>query len=171
MQIPDKVNAKRRSKIYITRELHRLTKSPSENYSVGLLDDCIYTWDVLIIGPRDTIYENALLRGVLIFPETYPDDPPSFKFITEMWHPNIDRTGEVCISILHKPGDDEYGYEEATERWMPVRDVESVILSIMLLLVSPNSESPANLEAAQEFLTDPQAYRKRVKALAQSTIE
>ncbi|KAI5184923.1 ubiquitin-conjugating enzyme E2 G1 [Nematocida homosporus] len=166
-----RADPKKRSKIFISKELHRMTKSPSENYSVGLLNDCIYTWEVLIIGPKDTIYENALLRGVLVFPETYPEDPPSFKFLSPMWHPNIDKDGNLCISILHKSGDDEYGYEDASERWMPVRDIESVLFSIMLLLVSPNSESPANLEAAQEFQKDLSTYNKKVRRLAQSTLE
>ncbi|KAJ8910253.1 hypothetical protein NQ315_004986 [Exocentrus adspersus] len=52
--------------------------------------------------------------------------------------------------ILH-PGDDEFGYEATNERWMPVRDPESVIISIILLLSSPNAESPANVEAAQQL--------------------
>ena len=50
------------------------------------------------------------------FPIDYPNNPPKFKFINEMWHPNSEsskcfnkslniykivyRTGEVCISIL-----------------------------------------------------------------------
>ena len=35
-------------------------------------------------------------------------------------HPNVYDTGEVCISILHAPGNDEYGYENAGERWLPI---------------------------------------------------
>ena len=31
---------------------------------------------------------------------------------------------KVCISILHDPGDDQYGYEKASERWLPVHTVE-----------------------------------------------
>ncbi|KAI5181405.1 ubiquitin-conjugating enzyme E2 G1 [Nematocida sp. AWRm80] len=165
------IDTKKRSRIFISKELQRLSKSPSENYSVGLVDDNIYVWEVLIIGPRDTMFESALLKGVLVFPETYPEDPPTFKFISEMWHPNIDIHGNVCISILHKPGDDEFGYEEACERWMPVRDINSILLSIILLLVEPNSESPANLEAAQEYNNNRSAYLKRVKRLAEKSIE
>jgi ubiquitin-protein ligase len=32
--------------------------------------------------------------------------PPTMKFATEMWHPNIYPDGKVCISILHAPGVD-----------------------------------------------------------------
>ena len=31
--------------------------------------------------------------------------------------------GNVCISILHAPGDDPSGYELASERWSPVHTV------------------------------------------------
>ncbi|OAG31869.1 ubiquitin-conjugating enzyme E2 G1 [Nematocida displodere] len=162
---------KKRSRVFISKELQRMMKTPNENFSVGLLGDNIYEWEVAIIGPRDTLYENAILRGVLSFPETYPDDPPSFKFVSEMWHPNIEPGGKLCISILHRAGDDEYGYEEACERWMPVRDTNSILLSIVLLLLEPNTESPANIEAAQEYQSDNQAYNRRVAVLAQRTIE
>jgi ubiquitin-protein ligase len=40
----------------------------------------------------------------------------------------VDKNGDVCISILHEPGDDKYGYEKAEERWLPVHTVESKIV-------------------------------------------
>ena len=68
--------------------------------------------------PADTLYEGAILRARLIFPEVsltpppgcvadvqeYPLQPPKMIFDSEMWHPNVystsDKKGEVCISIL-----------------------------------------------------------------------
>ena len=70
------------------------------------------------------------------------------KFISEIWHPNIDKNGDVCISILHEPGDDKYGYEKAAERWLPVHTVETILLSVISMLADPNYESPANVDAA-----------------------
>ena len=29
-----------------------------------------------------------------------------FRFLTDIYHPNIEKDGKVCISILHEPGDD-----------------------------------------------------------------
>ncbi|NXC92003.1 UB2R1 enzyme, partial [Cercotrichas coryphoeus] len=40
------------------------------------------------------------------FPIDYPYSPPTFRFLTKMWHPNIYENGDVCISILHPPVDD-----------------------------------------------------------------
>ena len=39
---------------------------------------------------------------------------PSLRFLTDIWHPNIEKDGKVCISILHEPGDDRFGYEKAS---------------------------------------------------------
>ncbi|KPM07020.1 Ubiquitin-conjugating enzyme-like protein 1 [Sarcoptes scabiei] len=70
------------------------------------------------------------------------------RFLTEIWHPNIDKNGNVCISILHEPGDDRFGYEKASERWLPVHTVETILISVISMLADPNDESPANVDAA-----------------------
>lgn len=57
--------------------------------------------------------------------------------------------GEVCISILHPPGDDPNHYESASERWSPIQSVEKILISVMSMLAEPNDESPANVEAAK----------------------
>ena len=30
------------------------------------------------------------------------------KFTTPIWHPNVYTNGDVCISILHEPGEDAF---------------------------------------------------------------
>ena len=82
----------------------------------------------------DTLYEGGFLKAELIFPPEYPLLPPKMKFITPMWHPNIYADGTVCISILHAPGKDEWGYEDASERWLPVHTVESIVRILNLLM-------------------------------------
>jgi ubiquitin-conjugating enzyme E2 G1 len=56
--------------------------------------------------------------------------------------------GDVCISILHPPGEDKWGYERPEERWLPVHTVETILLSVISMLSDPNDESPANIQAA-----------------------
>ena len=60
--------------------------------------------------------------------------------------------GDVCISILHEPGEDRFGYEDSSERWLPVHTVETIMLSVISMLSDPNDESPANLDAAVSFI-------------------
>jgi ubiquitin-conjugating enzyme E2 G1 len=96
------------------------------------------------------------------FPQDYPNKPPTVRFVSEMWHPNVYADGRVCISILHSPGDDPMGYEQASERWSPVQTVETIMLSIISMLSSPNDESPANIDAAKQFREDFPGFRKKV---------
>jgi len=117
---------------------------------------------ITIMGPADTLYEGGIFQARMVFPPEYPNLPPTVSFTSDVWHPNVYRDGRVCISILHPPGKDPHGYEAAGERWRPVHTVESILLSIVSLLSSPNDESPANLEAAKEWREDPEGFRKRV---------
>jgi ubiquitin-conjugating enzyme E2 G1 len=78
----------------------------------------LFRWEVMIMGPPDTDYEGGFFKAHLTFPKEFPFMPPKLKFETEMWHPNVYKDGRVCISILHAPGDDEFGMEDAgTRRW------------------------------------------------------
>ncbi|KAF8486991.1 ubiquitin-conjugating enzyme [Russula ochroleuca] len=160
--------------LLLRRQLTEITKHPLEGFSAGLVDESnLYEWDVMIIGPPDTLYEGGFFKARLTFPPEYPDLPPKMRFITHMWHPNIYPNGDVCISILHAPGDDQYGYEDAGERWMPVHSVSSILLSVISLLSSenPNLDSPANVDAAKEVRTDLAAYKKKVRRLVRRTAE
>ena len=60
----------------------------------------------------------------------------------------VHKNGEVCISILHEPGDDKFGYQTASERWLPIHTVESILISVISMITDPNDESPANVDAA-----------------------
>lgn len=95
-------------------------------------------------------------------------------FQTEMLHPNIYPDGKVCISILHAPGEDQFNLQEKSEeRWRPILNVESVLVSVLSMLTdtAPNLDSPANVDAAKLFKEDPKQYRKQVRRLARKSQE
>lgn len=84
----------------------------------------------------------------------------------------VDKNGDVCISILHEPGDDNYGYEKAAERWLPIHTVETILISVISMLADPNDESPANVDAAKEWREFPEIFKKKVvKCVRQSQEE
>ncbi|VDQ02475.1 unnamed protein product [Trichobilharzia regenti] len=84
-------------------------------------------------------------KARLSFPDDYPYSPPTMHFLSRMYHPNIYENGEVCISILHSPGDDPQSGELPSER--------TVLLSVISLLNEPNIHSAAHVDASV-------AYRK-----------
>ncbi|KAH8586442.1 ubiquitin-conjugating enzyme/RWD-like protein [Bisporella sp. PMI_857] len=120
--------------------------------SCGLIDGNIFKWEVILMINEDDnrYYGGGNFRCILAFPQDYPHMPPTLTFQTPIpFHPNIYENGQLCISILHPPGEDPYGYESGAERWTPVQTPESILISVISLLHSPNDESPANVEAGK----------------------
>ncbi len=55
------------------------------------------------------------------------------------------------------------GYESVSERWSPVQSPETILLSVISMLSSPNDESPANVEAARLWREDQKEFRRRCR--------
>lgn len=159
--------------LLLKRQLAELNKKGTDGFSAGLIDDeDFFKWEVFIVGPADTHYEGGFFKAHLIFPKDYPQKPPKMKFISEMWHPNVHKDGEVCISILHEPGEDKYGYEKASERWLPIHTVETILISVISMLADPNDESPANVDAAKDWREDYNgAFKKKVNKCVRKSQE
>jgi ubiquitin-conjugating enzyme E2 G1 len=81
------------------------------------------------------------------------------------------KDGKVCISILHAPGNDPNNYENASERWLPVHTVESILVSVISMLANPNDESAANLDAAKEWRDENDKFRKKVHETVRRALE
>ncbi len=70
--------------LLLRKQLAELSKNPVEGFSAGLIDDMdIFRWEVLIIGPSDTLYEGGFFKCHLIFPKEYPLRPPKLKVCIE----------------------------------------------------------------------------------------
>lgn len=134
----------------IMRDLHVLYKSNSDSLFATPLENDILTWVSIIYGPKNTDYENGTFCLILQFSENYPQTPPSVRFISTMFHPNIYTDGRLCLDILNN-------------KWTPTYDAFSILMCIQSLLSDPNSNSPANVEAADIFEQNIELYKKRVK--------
>eukprot|EP01122_Echinamoeba_exundans_P001298 TRINITY_DN1137_c0_g1_i2.p1 TRINITY_DN1137_c0_g1~~TRINITY_DN1137_c0_g1_i2.p1 ORF type:complete len:178 (-),score=48.10 TRINITY_DN1137_c0_g1_i2:77-589(-) len=158
--------------ILLAKQLKELQRNPVEGMSAGLVDDSnLFEWQIMLVGPPDTLYEGGMFNAIMTFPPNYPDMPPKLKFTTPLYHPNIYENGEVCISILHPPGDDKWGYERAEERWLPVHTVETILLSVISMLSDPNDMSPANIEAAKTWRENKDLFKKKVKRCVERSLE
>ena len=91
----------------LMREYKELTLHPPEGITAGPMDESDFLkWSAWIAGPPGTPFEGGLFEAKLVFPPDYPLSPPKMHFVSQMFHPNVYPNGEVCISILHPPGDD-----------------------------------------------------------------
>lgn len=123
-----------------------------------LSDSDLFTWVASIVGPDESPFEGGIFQLRIQFPDAYPSHPPRVRFITEMFHPNIFADGSLCLDILQ-------------DKWKPVYTVGTILTSIQSLLTDPNNASPANPDAARLLATNPKEYKKRVRRLAEKSVE
>lgn len=90
----------------------------------------------------ETPFEDGTFRLVLTFDESYPNKPPTVKFLSKMFHPNVYANGELCLDILQN-------------RWSPTYDVAAILTSIQSLLHDPNPNRLAltRLQVLRSLLT------------------
>ena len=124
----------------LSQEIKSLQETPVEGSVTKLINESnLFEWEVAIFGPPDTLYTGGYFKAHMKFPNDYPYSPPSVKFITKMFHPNVYHNGNVCISILHPPVHDPKSGERLEERWNPTQSIRTVLLSIVSLLNEPNT--------------------------------
>ena len=53
-----------------------------------------------MLGPPDTPYSGGVFKLEILLPERYPFEPPKLRFVTQIYHPNVDEGGRICLDIL-----------------------------------------------------------------------
>jgi Ubiquitin-conjugating enzyme len=53
----------------------------------------IMRWRAAVFGPDGTIWEDGIFKLSLEFTESYPQAPPTVKFVSRVYHPNGARAG------------------------------------------------------------------------------
>ncbi|CAD5219056.1 unnamed protein product [Bursaphelenchus okinawaensis] len=140
----------------LMRDFKKLQEDPPSGVSGAPTEENIMVWEAIIFGPQDTPFEDGTFKLSLEFTEEYPNKPPSVKFLSKMFHPNVYADGSICLDILQN-------------RWSPTYDVAAVLTSIQSLLDEPNPNSPANSVAAQLYQENRREYEKRVQAIVEQS--
>ena len=135
----------------IQKELVELTKDPPANCSAGpIKDDDYYLWQGTIFGPEGSPYHGGVFHMNISFPQEYPFKPPKVTFKTKVFHPNIDRKGNICLDILK-------------ENWSPVLSISRLLLSISSLLTDPNPDDPLAPDVAYLYKKDKEEFTRMAR--------
>merc|ERR1719223_289478 len=118
----------------ITKELKDMQRDPPSNCSAGPANSSngqsdMFKWNANIYGPAGSPYEGGVFQLQIEFPPDYPFKPPKVKFVTKVYHCNINDKGGICLDILK-------------DNWSPALTISKVLLSICSLLTDPNPDDP-----------------------------
>src|SRR3989338_1967298 len=87
----------------IMKDLKEVTESTNENVTAEPVNpDNIFNWRGVIKGPVGSPYEGGEFRFNIEFPTDYPFKPPVFHFLKQVYHPNINKEGKICLEVLSK---------------------------------------------------------------------
>ena len=66
-----------------------------------------------------------------MIPTRYPIEPPKIRFVTPIFHPNIDNAGRICLDSLKMP---------PKGAWVPSLNISTLLTTIRLLMAEPNAD-------------------------------
>jgi len=125
----------------IIKETQRLLTEPAPGISASPSEDNLRYFNVMILGPSQSPYEGGVFKLELFLPEEYPMAAPKVRFLTKIYHPNIDKLGRICLDILK-------------DKWSPALQIRTVLLSIQALLSAPNPDDPLSENIAKHWKTN-----------------
>lgn len=142
--------------IRLKTEAKEFQNSPPPNCSANPVDsNNLYKWNATIIGPIDSPYSGGIFNLKIYFPKKYPFSPPKVKFVTKIYHPNIDNYGSICLDVLK-------------DQWSPALTTSKILLSICSLLTDPNPDDPLMVDIANQYKKNRKLYEATAKEWTQS---
>ncbi|XP_054168838.1 ubiquitin-conjugating enzyme E2 N [Oppia nitens] len=122
----------------IIKETQRLMAEPVPGISAIPDESNARYFHVVVAGPEESPFEGGVFKLELFLPEEYPMSAPKVRFMTKIYHPNIDKLGRICLDILK-------------DKWSPALQIRTVLLSIQALLSAPNPDDPLANDVAEQW--------------------
>lgn len=132
------------------RQIEKQSHEYAKMFQLVMVDDNIYHWAAWLHGPEESLYEGYKFKLDVQLPNNYPYSPIKVKFITPIKHVNVNSQGDICLDILNN-------------NWKPSQNIQSIMLSLRLLLSHPNTDDPLNSDLAELYRTNKTLYEKTVR--------
>ncbi|CAG7834319.1 unnamed protein product, partial [Allacma fusca] len=137
--------------------LKHSTDSTSTNPPPGVVCRQGDTLDVInadITGPPGSPFEKGTFSVEVSLSERYPFTPPNARFVTPIYHPNVDNNGRICLSGL-KP--------KPAGSWNCSMNIAVILSAIRLLMSEPNLGDPLMADIATEYKDNLALFRTKAE--------
>mmetsp|Transcript_7641 Transcript_7641/g.17430 ORF Transcript_7641/g.17430 Transcript_7641/m.17430 type:complete len:214 (-) Transcript_7641:131-772(-) len=136
----------------LIKEVQEYTKNPVSDIRLQVNEENVTDIRAELIGPEETPYHGGFFEIKLLFGPDFPAVPPKGFFLTPIFHPNVSKTGEICVNTLKKD-------------WKSDCKLSHILMVIRCLLIEPNPESALNEEAGRMFMEDYESYAQRARLI------
>ncbi|CAF0997074.1 unnamed protein product [Rotaria magnacalcarata] len=131
-------------------EIRALRDDPPDGIRAEPLDSSCCHWHASIWGPSSSPYEGGIFYLYLHIPQSYPMIPPIVRFITKIFHPNINIHGDIGL--------DSFG-----SNWSLALTISKVLISVQSLLSDPYAHICMNRQAADLYMNDREQYEQKAR--------
>ena len=90
----------KKGKLKELKEFHQSLKNERRWTTVENDEDRFDGINIIIFGPPKTPYEGGAFEVEISFPPTYPLKAPELATKTPIFHPMINKQGDICLAIL-----------------------------------------------------------------------
>ncbi|XP_008834371.1 ubiquitin/ISG15-conjugating enzyme E2 L6 [Nannospalax galili] len=135
----------------VAKELEDLLKQPPPYLRHLSSEDAnVLVWHALLL-PDQPPYHLKGFSLRIDFPREYPLKPPTLRFTTRIYHPNVDEDGKVCLPLI------------SNVNWKPQTKICQVLEALSVLVNRPNLEEPVRVELADLLTSNPELFRKKAE--------
>ncbi|KAF2114818.1 hypothetical protein BDV96DRAFT_575954 [Lophiotrema nucula] len=117
------------------------------HYDIYICESNFALWKIVMQGPPGSSYANGTFLLYLEMGEEYPSFAPKARFITPVYHPNINRHGRICHSIFDR-------------NWTVDTTNKDLIDTIYSLLLVPEFSDPINAVVTLDFHWDEVQFKE-----------
>ncbi|KAM3604716.1 uncharacterized protein V6R79_015353 [Siganus canaliculatus] len=140
----------------ILEELRSLHCDPHPYIRVFPSESDFTFWKILMEGPPDTPYEKGVFELYCQFVPDYPVKPPLIRFLTKVYHCNVNSVGRICHNI----------FDRNYNAHITMREILEAVYG---LLIIPEPDDPLDSVLAEEFLTSRETYEREAEKHTEET--
>ena len=113
----------------------------------------LHEWEIIIKGPKNSLYEKGVFTITIQFPEKYPNDKPEIRFKNKIYHLQVSPgNGHICEAFI--------------SRWSPDTSIVEILIGIYLTFYYLNPYSPYSADMANLYLSNFEEFKKNAEAWA-----
>ena len=133
----------------LVKDVKDIKRNPLENDGIFYKhdDENFMKGYAMIVGPEGSLYHGGYYFFYFDFPGDYPYSPPKLTYSTNdgitRFHPNLYKSGKVCLSILNT---------WRGEAWSSCQTIRSILLTLLTILDNkPLLHEPGFNEQSRDF--------------------